>query len=407
MKQTQPVEDHAPGRSKTDSFGLWLGPDNEPTASPPTKATPAPAASADVSAIRAIRAGRGPLASVVRSPGAKTPGEAASVEEREVTAPAPIGHFRPLEKSAAVLLIAVAGLLVGGSYAIRADLRAMAGLQTLERQNALIREYNHARSILVQHLARDRKGEMDRLRGYAEWMDEKAPRDDGGVIVFTPQGTVDGPKNVVRVDLGDLRDQVAHDIEAVGSWSPPAPIKDYNDLRFSTAELLASRLPTGATLALVLVALMVWSTLAYGNLPCLQAQSDCSRPHLVPLFWLTPGLNLYLPALVMADIWRESDPHRLHRPKSLGPPVISLWWLALLGAIGLMAFAVHQMVQALGITLMVRAAKFALYADIAVVAIGTLTGVLVVTASWNQVRRRRLALKFPLRRTAKGSWGLD
>ena len=373
-------------RSGKDCFGLWLAPGELAAPPPPGSGTgPAAGTSPDLAAVRAFRAGKGPLASVVR--GVDTALAPLADPGRGKGRPVRARQFRRADRMAALVLIAMVALVVSGSYALRADLRELSSLQTLADQNEAIREYNHNRNVLVQHLARGRGGEAARLRSYAAWMDQKT---DQGVILFTPNGPPMTVQNTVRVDLGDLRRKVEDDIETVVSWTPPPLVAGYDDLRFTTAELLGSRMPTGGLMLLVLVGLVAWSALAYENLSLLEAPVGWTRGRMVCLLWLVPLVNLYMPWQIVSDIWRGSDPRTLRHPKTFHLPVVGLWWIMLLGTLGLAAYGTFRMADALGIATMVHATRFGLYADVAAILTGVVTGGIVAAATWNQSRRRHL-----------------
>ena len=286
--------------------------------------------------------------------------------------------------------MALAALVGVAGYAVRDDLRKLSSLQGLEVRNESVHDYNYSRNILVRHLTRDANSGLARLKGYAAWMDTKTEK---GVVVFTPEGGGPGTRSVVKVDLGDLRRRVAHDIQAMEGWTPPPPMKDYDGLRFETGELAASRLPVGLMFALALASVAVWSILANRNLVALEASARCSRALAVVACWLVPVANLYLPSAVMGDIWQGSDPRALGKPRRFRLPVVGLWWLTLLATISLLAFAVLRMIPATGPTRMVSAVRYALYADLGMIVVAVLTLGLVVTASWNQARRYRLVRK--------------
>ncbi|MCD6304324.1 MAG: DUF4328 domain-containing protein, partial [Planctomycetes bacterium] len=193
-----------------------------------------------------------------------------------------------------------------------------------------------------------------------------------------------------RAELQELRSKVAEEIARQERWTPPPRLRGYDDLTFQAGEILTSRLPGGLTFLAGLVALIVWSTLAYRNLPYLEAAGPSFRAVLVPLLWLIPVINLFLPCALMGEIWHGSDPRRLRHAAGLRLPVIGFWWPVLLAAVGLFVIGVYRMKVAMGIEQMVRATHFVMYSDIALVTAAVLTLTVVVAASWNQSRRYRL-----------------
>jgi hypothetical protein len=302
------------------------------------------------------------------------------------------GGFRPLEKPAAVAVVLLAGLVVAAGYAVRCDLGGLDGFLELQKQNRFIREHNHARSVLIQHLLKARGGRLARLKGYAQWMDQKQQQ---GVVVFTSQ---DGqsitqtipPADEEQVELGDLRERVASDIEAIEKWTPPALLPGHDDLGFDTGELLISRLPVALGYACALVGLILWSTCAYRNLVVLQAPPTSFHWRKVPLLWIAPLANLFLPCAVMGEIWHGSDPGKLRNRGSLRLPVIGFWWPLVLTGLALVAVGVYRMTTAIGIDTMVDATRWALYADLGAILVGLITLALVAAGSWNQSRRYKL-----------------
>ena len=116
----------APEASK-DSFGLWLEP-GERAERPPAGSSPKSSEllSAEIAAMRAFRAGKGPLASVVSTlsaPGAPVDGPELNAKLRRGRA-----VFVPLEKPALLCLVVLATLIVIGGYAVQNDLRRLESL---------------------------------------------------------------------------------------------------------------------------------------------------------------------------------------------------------------------------------------------------------------------------------------
>ena len=396
--------DRGPAWSRAkDSFGLWLGTRAQDAAGKAAGSAKNDAgALPDLAALRAFRAGKGPLASVVSS--LDVPGTA-------IDAPAIPSRWNPanqaflsLKGPATVSLVTLMALAVAGGYAVQDDLRKLSAFCGLEKSNESIHEYNYSRNILVRNLAKDTGSGMARLKGYAAWMDK---RTDRGVIVFTPEAGGTGPRGFVRVDVGSRPPRPADDIELTEDWTPPPPLKDHDDLRFETAELLTSRLPVAMVFAMAVASVIVWSVFASRNLAALDAPAFCTRPLAVLACWLVPIANLYLPCAIMGDIWQGSDPRSYGRPRRFRLPVVGLWWLTLLGASILLAFAISRMMSAIGPGLMAAASRYALYADLGAIAVGVLTLGFVVTASWNQSRRYRLVLTTSERLGPPTAWRRD
>jgi hypothetical protein len=386
-----------------DSFGLWLGGQAGDAGGKAAGAAKNGAGTPpDVAALRAFRAGKGPLASVVSSLDAGCAAlDPPTATSRKGTATA---AFTPLKRPAAVSLVTLMALAVAAGYAVRDDLRKLSALRGLEKNNESIHEYNYSRNVLVRNLAKDGKRGKARLKGYNAWMGAKSDR---GVIVFTPEGGQAVAKRLVDTDFPDDGPPLANDVETAGNWTPPAPLKDYDEFRFETAELLASRLPVAAVFAVAVASVIVWSVFASRNLTALDAPALCTRPPAVLACWLAPVGNLYLPCAVMGDIWQGSDPRSYGRPRRFRLPVVGLWWLTLLGASILLAFAASRMATAIGPMTMVSATRYALYADLGAIAVAVLTLGLVVTASWNQSRRYRLVVTSRERLGPAAAWRRD
>jgi hypothetical protein len=156
-------------------------------------------------------------------------------------------------------------------------------------------------------------------------------------------------------------------------------------------------------LAAALAALIVWSALSLRNLPALHAASYF-KPARVPLCWLAPVANLYLPFVVMRDIWSGSDPVGPTRPAGLHLPVIGLWWLTFLGAIGMFGYTIFRMAAAVGVFMMSEAARYAIYADAGVGGLAAVTFVIVAATSWNQSRRIALVENMEAQFGPRGAW---
>jgi hypothetical protein len=382
-----------------DALGPWIaGPPR-----PAGESGPGGAPGAEASATRAIRAGKGPLASVVCLAGGPA-GPVAAPKSLAVRAGKARPGFTPLHRPGLVVGLVLGGLVVTAGYGVYNGMATMDRLANLAEQDQSIREYNAARNVLVRHLAKDRGGGLARLKSYAAWMDRKQREQDQdqgqdqgpavsrGEIVYTPPDGGPAQRTHVKAVLGDLRRQVDQDIHAMEEWTPPPLLKGYEDSRFEQADLLASRLPVSALMAAGLLALIVWSALAYRNLAALGVPFTSFKPGTVPLLWFAPVANLFLPCSVMGEIWNGSAPSRLRDASSLHLPVVGLWWPMLLAGIALLAISISRMSVAVGVAQMARAAELAVYADIGSMMVGALTLALVAGVSWNQLRRYNLAM---------------
>jgi len=375
-----------------ESFGPWV--DNSQSdaqtrtgAKPPANsAAPISKASADaeIAAMRSYRAGTGPLGSLACLPCASgaspRPASAKSADNAEVTDGS---VFTMPTKAVAFALSSLMALGIVAVYCVRQDVREIGRFAELARIEHNIADHNHTRNLLITPLARDRDGKLANLRDHAEVLDGFQQRPQA-VVIFTPDGKPGKPEAQV---LPELRRRIERDLKNIEGWTPPPLLQDHHDMRFAMADLKASRLPLNGMLALVVVAMVIWSSLVMRNLPALRAPAGCFRPSRVPLCWLAPVANLYLPCAIMRDIWYGSEPTGLTYPEGLRLPVIGLWWLTFLGAIGMSGYAIYRMVTAVGVFMIGQAWKWSLYADVTILAMTASTFVIVAAASWNQSRR--------------------
>lgn len=350
--------------------------------------------------MRSYRAGRGPLGSLACLPGATGGSPRPASAKSEAKTEVEDSVFITPTKAVAFALSALMALGIVSIYSLRRDMVEMDRIAELERLEHKITDHNHTRSLLIQHLARDSGGKLAHLRGYAEQIDEFQPRAQA-VVIFTPVGDQAKPEALA---LPELRQRIARDIENIEGWTPPPLLKDHQDMRYTMAELRGSRLPLGAVLVIVIVAVIIWSSLSMRNLPALHAPAGCFRPSRVPLCWLAPVANLYLPCAIMRDIWYGSEPTSLTHPDGLRLPVIGLWWLTFLGAIGMYGYAVFRMATAVGVFMIGEAGRWVLYADITVLAMAASTFVMVAAASWNQSRRIALVETMEAQLGPRGAW---
>jgi hypothetical protein len=354
----------------------------------------------ETAALRSFRAGKGgPLGSLacLSGPGGSSPAPASGKAGDKAAARQAV--FITPTKATALALSSLMGLCIVAAFGIQRDLAETDRLDALEQDEHRIAEHNYTRSLLIQHLAKGRDGKIAHLRGYAERLDELAG-EPKSVVIFTP---ADPQAKAEAIALPELRRRIEDDIEKIESWTPPPLLKGHADMRFTPAELRDSRLPVAGTLAAALAAMIVWSALSLRNLPALRGKT-CLRPALVPLCWLAPVANIYLPFVVMRDIWSGSDPVGLTRPEGLRLPVIGLWWLTFLGAIGMFGYAAFRMVAAPGVFMMSDAARYALYADASILGMAAATFVVVAAASWNQSRRIALVHNMEAQLGPRGVW---
>ena len=365
-----------------------------------TQPASAPAGDDEIAAPRSHHAGKGgPLGSLACLNGAdgSSPGPAST----KVVAKSAVQDsvFITPTKATAFALSSLMALGIVAAFSIQRDLAKTDRLGALEQDEHRIAEHNYTRSILIQHLGKGRDGKIAHLRGYAGRLDELSSQPQA-VVIFTP---ADPQAKAEAMALPELRRRIEDDLEQIEAWTPPPLLKGHADMRFTPAELQESRLPAGAMLAAALAALIVWSALSLRNLPALRGASYF-KPARVPLCWLAPVANLYLPFVVMRDIWSGSDPVGPTRPAGLHLPVIGLWWLTFLGAIGMFGYAIFRMAAAVGVVMMSEAARYAVYADAGVGGLAVVTFVVVAVASWNQSRRIALVENMEAQLGPRGAW---
>ncbi len=365
-----------------------------------TEPASAPAWAAKVADMRSHRAGKGgPLGSLASLSGAGDSSPRSASAKAGTKAAVKDSVFITPTKATAFALSSLMALGIVAGFSIQRDLAEMDRLGALEQDEHRIAEHNYTRSLLIQHLAKGRDGKIAHLRGYAERLNELAT-EPKAVVIFTP---ADPRAKAEAIALPELRRRIEDDIEQIEAWTPPPLLKSHADTRFTAAELEGSRLPAGAVLAVALAAVIVWSVLSMRNLPALRGAASF-KPACVPLCWLAPVANLYLPLVVMRDIWSGSDPVGLTRPDGLRLPVIGMWWLTFLGAIGMFGYAIFRMAEAAGIFMMSEAARFALYADAGILGLAAVTFVVVAAASWNQSRRIALVENMEAQLGPRGAW---
>ena len=102
-----------------------------------------------------------------------------------------------------------------------------------------------------------------------------------------------------------------------------------------------------ATQAVAAVAFIAWLVRAHRNLPALRVSDRRVPTALVALAWFVPGLNLFLPKVVVNDVVRASSPRASYRDDSswrrrrVGP-VVDRWWASWLiaPAVGVVGYTV-------------------------------------------------------------------
>jgi len=354
----------------------------------------------EIAALRSYRAGAGgplgslaclsPAGGALSGPASAKAGGKAALQESVFITPT---------KATAFALSSLMALGIIAAFSIQRDLAEMDRLSDLKQDEQRIAEHNYSRNLLIQNLARGKGGKIAHLRGYADRLDELGSKPQA-VVIFTPADPQAKPEALA---LPELRRRIEDDIEQIEAWTPPPLLKDHADMRFTAVELRESRLPVGAALAAALAAMIVWSALSLRNLSALRGAS-CFKPSRVPLCWLAPVANLYLPFVVMRDIWSGSDPVSLTRPDGLRLPVIALWWLVFLGAVGMFGYAIFRMAAAVGASMMSDAARYALYADAGALALAAATFMVVAAASWNQSRRIALVENMEAQLGPRGAW---
>lgn len=350
--------------------------------------------------MRSYRAGTGPLGSLACLPGKVGAGPGSAPSKSTAKTVVEDSVFITPTNAVAFALSALMTLVIVGIYSVRRDMAEIDRIAVLERLEHKITDHNYTRSLLIQHLARGLDGKLEHLRGYAGQLDDLQARPEA-VVIFTPEGNQAKPEAVA---LPELRQRIEEDIENIEGWTPPPLMKDHHGMRYAMAELRASRLPLGAVFAAAIVAVIIWSSLLMRNLPALHAPAGCFKPSRVPLCWLAPVANLYLPCAIMRDIWYGSEPSRLTDPDGLRLPLIGLWWLTFLGAVGMFGYGVFRMATAVGVFMIGQAARWVLYADISVLAMAASTFLMVAAASWNQSRRIAMAETMEAQLGPRGAW---
>jgi hypothetical protein len=86
--------------------------------------------------------------------------------------------------------------------------------------------------------------------------------------------------------------------------------------------------------AIVAVLWLVWQYRAHANLRVL-VPGTRFRPVVGVALWLIPVVNLVGPPLAIRELWRASHPERQDWRKAWTTPVLWLWWLSVLCAVGL------------------------------------------------------------------------
>jgi hypothetical protein len=97
--------------------------------------------------------------------------------------------------------------------------------------------------------------------------------------------------------------------------------------------ILGLLLGTGEFLAFLgsAIAFLMWHHRVYRNLPALGAADLDFSPGWVVAHWFIPVFNLFRPYQSMAEVWRESDPARIHAELQhtrirTGTALVGWWW---------------------------------------------------------------------------------
>jgi hypothetical protein len=79
---------------------------------------------------------------------------------------------------------------------------------------------------------------------------------------------------------------------------------------------------------------LFWQYRAHANLRTL-VRGTRFRPAVAVAMWLVPVVDLVGPPLALRELWRASDPEREDWRKAWTTPLLWLWWLLVLAAVGL------------------------------------------------------------------------
>lgn len=83
---------------------------------------------------------------------------------------------------------------------------------------------------------------------------------------------------------------------------------------------------------LISVAYLMWIYRAYRNLPALGARGLRHSPRSAVLWWFCPVAHIFMPYLVVSEVWRASNPESYRHPDGWrhAPTsrVLALWWAA-------------------------------------------------------------------------------
>ena len=96
-------------------------------------------------------------------------------------------------------------------------------------------------------------------------------------------------------------------------------------------------------LVVVAIATVLWSRRGYRNLGCLGVKGRRLAPFWATYAWLIPGVNLFLPKLIVDDTWRASDPDvpaGSARWRTTPVPTANhMWWISTIVALPTVALA--------------------------------------------------------------------
>jgi hypothetical protein len=97
-------------------------------------------------------------------------------------------------------------------------------------------------------------------------------------------------------------------------------------------EWRAVQLADYVVFVLAVVAFLAWVHRAYRNLPALGNPAPSTTPGWAVGFYLMPLLNLFMPCVVMAEIWRYSDPSQAGAVRKSNSPLVGWWWAVLVAS---------------------------------------------------------------------------
>jgi hypothetical protein len=94
-------------------------------------------------------------------------------------------------------------------------------------------------------------------------------------------------------------------------------------------EWQAVRLADHVVFVAAVVAFLAWVYRVYRNLPALGNLTPSTTPGRAVGFYFMPLLNLFMPCVVMAEIWRYSDPTQAGAVRKSTSALVGWWWVVL------------------------------------------------------------------------------